>query len=109
MYTRHLLLVLGLLVATATANAQALDASPVRAEGHDEATRSVQRRQHLLTEDGGSRIDEERYGGETQSIHVQSKIGGPAYQVRPANSRDMHSRESGPGSAGKRTWKIADF
>lgn len=77
----------------------AQDAVPAERDG-------TQRMEHLHVEDAGSRIDEQRYGGETRSINVQSKTAVPAYQVQPHNP---HSREAGPGRTGARTWKILDF
>lgn len=53
------------------------------------------RTERIRIEDAGSRIDEVRVGGETQSITVQPKSGMPAYQIQPAS--------------GERSWKILDF
>jgi hypothetical protein len=50
---------------------------------------------HIRVEDSGARIDEQRLGGETQSIDVQPKGGMPAYQVAP--------------QTGERTWKVLGF
>ncbi|WP_313074822.1 hypothetical protein [Melaminivora sp.] len=46
--------------------------------------RRNQRVQRIVVEDGGSRVDELRIGGQTQSITVQPKAGPalPAYEVR---------------------------
>jgi hypothetical protein len=54
-----------------------------------------QRTEHIRVEDGGSRIDELRIGGETKSIEVQPKGGLPAYQVQAVS--------------GERSWKILGF
>ena len=63
-------------------------------------------------EDGGSRIDELRVGGETRTITVAPKGGMPAYDVAPAtaNRGPGTTERSGAGaSGGTRTWKILGF
>lgn len=102
MYIRHAIVVALLAVGTtawAQSAAPAPDVAPAERDG-------TQRIEHLHIEDAGSRIDEERYGGETRSINVQPKTDVPPYQVQPS---DPHSREAGPGRTGPRTWKILDF
>ena len=60
-----------------------------------------QRVEHLRQEDGGSRIDEVRVGGQTRSITVQPKVTVmPAYDVRPARQGQQQ---------GERVWKIGSF
>jgi len=71
--------------------------------------RRTQRVEHIRVEDAGSRVDEVRAGGETQSITVQPKAAVPAYDVRPADATGLPSPEAGPGAAGQRTWKILNF
>lgn len=51
--------------------------------------------ERIHVDDGGSRIDEVRYGGETRSISVAPKGGLPVYDVQPVT--------------GARTWKILGF
>jgi hypothetical protein len=53
------------------------------------------RTERIIVEDGGSRIDELRIGGETRSISVQPKGRMPAYQIQP--------------ESGERSWKILGF
>jgi hypothetical protein len=68
--------------------------------------------QRIHTEDAGSRIDEVRVGGETQSITVQPKTGGklPAYEVKPLdNSRGSAASPSGTDSSGSRVWNVLKF
>ncbi|BCO26689.1 hypothetical protein MIZ03_1572 [Rhodoferax lithotrophicus] len=55
----------------------------------------VSRTEHIQVEDSGARIDEERVGGQTQTITVQPKGGLPSYQVAP--------------QTGERTWKVMGF
>lgn len=59
------------------------------------STAVEKRVEHIRVEDTDARIDEERIGGETQSITVQPKGSMPAYQVAP--------------KTGERTWKILGF
>ena len=69
--------------------------------------RSIER---IRTEDAGSRIDELRVGGETQSITVQPAADMPAYEVRPMDaSRNGSGAASDKGSAGARFWNILKF
>ena len=58
--------------------------------------------ERIRTEDAGSRIDELRVGGQTQSISVQPKNDMPAYEIRPADP------QGGP-NAGKRMWNFIKF
>lgn len=68
-----------------------------------EPGRSNQTIERIRTEDGGSRIDELRVGGQTQSIVVQPKGELPAYEVKPADTRGA------PGQGGARTWNFLRF
>ncbi|WP_421954647.1 hypothetical protein [Polaromonas sp.] len=68
--------------------------------------------ERIRTEDAGTRIDEVRVGGETQSITVQPKTGNnlPAYEVKPSDS----TRGSAPSSSsndtnGARVWNVLKF
>ncbi|MDP1740329.1 MAG: hypothetical protein Q8M51_16300 [Polaromonas sp.] len=68
--------------------------------------------QRIRTEDAGSRIDEVRVGGETQSITVQPKANVPAYEVLPADGTKgggTAPSTSGAGSSGKRVWNVLKF
>lgn len=81
------------LPATAPAS---LPAVAVRAgEAGSSPSRANQLIENITVEDGGARIEEHRFGGETRSITVQPKGGLPAYDVQP--------------STGARSWKILDF
>jgi hypothetical protein len=68
--------------------------------------------QRIRTEDAGTRIDEVRVGGETQSITVQPKIGTkvPPYEVKPADS-SKGSAPSTPSNetVGPRVWNVLKF
>jgi hypothetical protein len=68
-----------------------------------EPGRANQTIERLRTEDAGSRIDELRVGGQTQSIVVQPKGDMPAYEVRPMDVRP------GPNQGGARVWNFLRF
>mgnify|MGYP000101815729 CR=1 FL=1 len=66
--------------------------------------------ERIRTEDAGSRIDELRVGGETQSITVQPAGNAPAYEVRPMDaSRAGGGSAADSGSTGSRFWNILKF
>lgn len=68
--------------------------------------------QRIHTEDAGSRIDELRVGGETQSITVQPKADVPAYEVLPSDSTKgggTGPSKSGVGTTGSRVWNVLKF
>lgn len=74
--------------------------------------RAEQRIERIQIEDAGSRIDELRVGGETQSIVVSPRGGMPAYDVLPGGTnRNLTRGERGNGAAsgGTRVWKLLDF
>lgn len=76
------------------------------------APRTEKRIERLRTEDAGSRVDEVRYGGETQSTTVNTKSGLPEYEIVPANgarNRPQGERDAASGSSGQRVWKLLDF
>jgi hypothetical protein len=68
--------------------------------------------QRIRTEDAGTRIDEVRVGGETQSITVQPKTGTkvPAYEVKPSDStRGSAPSQSSGDTNGSRVWNVMRF
>ena len=75
--------------------------------------RSTDRRiEHIHIEDAGSRIDELRVGGETQSITVAPKGGMPAYDVVPSTANRSPAtvdRGGSSASGGTRVWKVLGF
>lgn len=78
-----------------------------------QASQPVEKKiERIRFEDSGSRIDELRVGGETQSITVSPKGGMPAYEVLPASANRAPSageRNSASGSGGTRVWKVLGF
>ena len=68
--------------------------------------------QHIRTEDAGTRIDEVRVGGETQSITVQPKTGNnlPAYEVKPSDAtKGSPPSSSSSDTNGARVWNVLKF
>ena len=68
--------------------------------------------ERIRTEDAGTRIDEVRVGGVTQSIVVQPKTGIdlPAYEVRPMDTtRGAAPSPSKSDTTGARVWNVLKF
>ena len=88
-------------------------ATPTAAVATAPAERQTDRKiERIHIEDAGSRIDELRVGGETQSITVAPKGGMPAYEVIPATgNRGLATGERGGAGAsgGTRVWKVLGF
>lgn len=107
------LLALLLVAAASQAQAQAPTPAATRDAAQPRAEAAPGKRiERLRTEDAGSRVDEVRYGGETQSITVQTKSGLPEYEIVPANgarNRPQGERDAAAGSSGQRVWKLFDF
>ena len=84
-----------------------IEAAPPATSGR--AGKAVQR---IRIEDAGTRIDEVRVGGETQSITVQPKTGNkvPPYEVKPSDST-KGSAPSTPSNetVGPRVWNVLKF
>lgn len=87
--------------------AQAAASAPAASTG-----RPDQAIQRIRIEDAGSRIDEVRVGGETQSITVQPKTGTniPAYEVKPSDTaRGAAPSTSKSDTTGSRVWNVLKF
>jgi hypothetical protein len=81
--------------------------APAPAEG-----RKNQRIERIHHEDAGARIDELRYGGQTQSIVVQPKADVPEYEIQPtdlARSRPADHRDGMSSATGQRVWNLFRF
>ncbi len=81
--------------------------APAPAEG-----RKNQRIERIHHEDKGVRIDELRYGGQTQSIVVQPKADVPEYEIQPtdlARSRPADHRDGMSSATGQRVWNLFRF
>ena len=69
-----------------------------------------QRTERIRVEDGGSRVDELRVGGQTQSITVQPKVGTlPEYEVQPSDGVRNRSRNGSESTTGARVWNVMKF
>jgi hypothetical protein len=74
--------------------------------------KSNQRTERIRVEDGGSRVDELRVGGQTQSINVQPKNSEmPAYEVKsPDGARSRAGSNSGAETnTAPRVWNVMKF
>ena len=83
-----------------------VEAAPAKPARPDQAI------QRIRTEDAGTRIDEVRVGGETQSITVQPKTGNntPAYEVKPPDSAKGNAPSQSNGDTnGSRVWNVLKF
>ncbi|HZY17953.1 MAG TPA: hypothetical protein VFE82_05685 [Ramlibacter sp.] len=98
---------LALLLACAATLAHGQPAGDDAAQG-----RRNQKVERIHHEDGANRIDEVRYGGQTESITVQPKANVPAYEVAPANlsrSRPGDDRNGLSAAGGQRSWNLLRF
>lgn len=69
-----------------------------------------QRIEHIRVEDEGSRINELRVGGQTQSITVQPKVGNmPEYEVQPSDGVRNRPRNGLETDTGSRVWNLKKF
>ena len=114
---RHGLIALAGLVMLSLVQAQT--APPASPDGRDALPKQEQGKgrieqkiEHIHVEDSGARVDEVRYGGQTQSITVQPKANVPAYEVLPANNYGRSPQgqaETGSGGNGPRVWNVLKF
>lgn len=107
----RLLLLAPLLAWTALA-AQTVPAPPLVQESQPQAGRKNQRVQRIHVEDKAVRIDELRYGGQTQSVTVQPKANVPEYEIQPTDlgrSRPADHRDGLSSAAGQRVWNLFKF
>ena len=107
----RLLLLAPFLAWTALA-AQTVPAPPLVQESQPTEGRKNQKVQRIHIEDGGTRIDEVRYGGQTQSIVVQPKADVPEYEIQPTDlsrSRPTDHRDGMSSATGTRVWNFFKF
>jgi len=74
--------------------------------------RHNQRIERIHIEDSGVKIDELRYGGQTQSITVQPKANVPEYEIEPTDlgrSRPADHRDGMSSATGQRVWNVFKF
>ena len=98
-----------LLAAATLCGAQTAPASAAPAA---QPSRGDQMIQKIRIEDAGSRIDEVRVGGQTQSITVQPKtrLNVPPYEIKPSDtSRGAAPSTSNGDTTGSRVWNVLKF
>ena len=114
----HLLLLLGMACGNALAQTPPPSPAPAAAGAQREALpdpeplsgRSNQRTERIQIEDAGSRVDELRVGGQTQSIEVKpSNDKLRPYQVQPEKADAGISDKSTPKGLTNRSWKLFNF
>ena len=105
---RPLILALALAPVLPAFAQQAPEPAPAAAQ----PAQAADRIERITHEDGLSRIDELRVGGQTKSIEVQPKNGAPAYQSTtepgvPSSKGDVAGQRT--GNAGRSSWRILSF
>jgi hypothetical protein len=102
-----------LLVSLFTCMASAAQTPPAPTEAPEQLEgRKNQRIERIHVEDAGVKIDELRYGGQTQSIKVQPKANVPEYEIQPPNlahSRPADERGGLGNATGQRVWNLFSF
>lgn len=112
-------LLLLLALATSPALAQNTSQTPAQAtpdnreqlsNTEQKPDRLNQRVERIRIEDQGSRVDEVRVGGQTQSITVQPKVGNmPEYEVQPSDGVRNRPRNGAETDTGSRVWNLKKF
>jgi len=95
----------------ADAPAAAPDAATARQDKNREGRRN-QKIERIQIDDGGAKVDELRYGGQTQSITVTPKGRMPAYEVKPTDPGRTQSQGQGDaagGGTGPTLWNVLKF
>jgi hypothetical protein len=101
---RSLMALMTLFAACGAAAAQA----PLAQEPEPLEGRRNQKIERIVVEDEGSRVEEVRVGGQTQTVTVQPRGGLPAYEMQPsdlARSRPADRRDGGA----QRVWNVLSF
>lgn len=96
----------------ANAALQLQSTQPAQVIAPAQASRTEQVIQRIRIEDAGSRIDEVRVGGQTQSITVQPKTGTniPAYEIKPSDTANGAAPSTSKGdTSGSRVWNVLKF
>jgi len=95
----------------AQTSSQPVPVAPAASADAREEGRRNQKIENIHVEDGGAKVDEVRYGGQTQSITVQPKADVPSYQVLPNDGgRERQGQsETGTGGNGPRVWNLMKF
>lgn len=113
----HSLLLLALASTPALAQNTSKIATQAIPDGREQLSKSEQqpdrlnqRTERIRVEDGGSRVDELRVGGQTQSITVQPKVGNlPEYELQPSDGVRNRARNGAESTTGARVWNVMKF
>lgn len=91
-----------------SAQSKPLQASGIDASLYDAGTQRIER---IHIEDGGSRVDELRYGGVVERIVVQPKFDVPAYEILPNDkvTSRPRGRDGAPPTHSQRVWNVLGF
>ncbi|MEW6694729.1 hypothetical protein Tther_01764 [Tepidimonas thermarum] len=87
------------LAATSATAAAPTDAAPATPSAPEPKV------ERLLHQDGHTRIEELRIGGQTRTIDVRTRSGVPGYEVRPIDPGVSDDRSG----AGVRRWRVLAF
>jgi starvation-inducible outer membrane lipoprotein len=105
-------MLLASLLACPALAAQTVPPPPPVQESPSLEPRKNQRIEKIHVEDAGVKIDEVRYGGQTQSITVQPKADVPEYEILPTDlgrSRPADHRDGMSSATGKRVWNVFKY
>ncbi|MBA4112971.1 MAG: hypothetical protein C0492_06340 [Verminephrobacter sp.] len=113
----HSLLLLALASTPVLAQNTNQNATQAMPDGREQLPKSEQqpdrlnqRTERIRVEDGGSRVDELRVGGQTQSITVQPKVGNlPEYELQPSDGVRNRARNGAESTTGARVWNVMKF
>ena len=113
----HSLLLLALASTPVLAQNTNQNATQAIPDGREQLSKSEQqpdrlnqRTERIRVEDGGSRVDELRVGGQTQSITVQPKVGNlPEYELLPSDGVRNRARNGAESTTGARVWNVMKF
>ena len=113
----HTLLLLALASTPVLAQNTNQNATQAIPDGREQLSKSEQqpdrlnqRTERIRVEDGGSRVDELRVGGQTQSITVQPKVGNlPEYELQPSDGVRNRARNGAESTTGARVWNVMKF
>ena len=113
----HSLLLLALASTPVLAQNTNQNATQAIPDGREQLSKSEQqpdrlnqRTERIRVEDGGSRVDELRVGGQTQSITVQPKVGHlPEYELQPSDGVRNRARNGAESTTGARVWNVMKF
>lgn len=108
-FLTFLLALSGPFAAAQTPTPRPAAAASAAAATESAGSRGNQKIERIHIEDAGSRVDEVRVGGQTQSITVQPKADVPPYEIVPQDGARGQRQTEGGGMSGKRVWNVWGF